>query len=153
VALPIEPDGGGTVGAVSFRVTSQEPTIKVLAGGRVVDAMTIGVHENKYGLDFAFTITRAEWQGEGTKVAAYDYTSYIQEIAGADHVVGIQYAQDVNPANGLLTDVLYVTVATTALDQTAVVTIPFQALNTPHAFQLIADTYNALQRNGALTGS
>jgi hypothetical protein len=152
VPLPIEPDGGGTVGAVSFRVTSQEPTIKVLAGGRVVDAMTIGVHENRYGLDFAFTITRAEWQGEGTRVAAYDYTSYIQEIAGADHVVGIQYAQDTNAA-GLLVDVLYVTVATTALDQTATAVVPFSTLNTPRAFQIIADTYAALQRNGALTGS
>jgi hypothetical protein len=152
VPLPIEPDGGGTVGAVSFRVTSQEPTIKVLAGGRVVDAMTIGVHENKYGLDFAFTITRAEWQGEGTRVAAYDYASYIQEIAGADHVVAIQYAQDTNEA-GLLVDVLYVTVATTALDQTALAVVPFSTLNTPRAFQIIADTYAALQRNGALTGS
>lgn len=145
-------EGGGTPGAVSFRVTSQEPTIQVLAGGAVRDAMTIGVHENKYGLDFQFTISRAEWQGEGTQVAAYDYTSWIQEIAGADHVVAISYAQDVNQA-GLLVDVLYVTVATTAIDQTAVVTVPFAALNTPRAFQLIADTYLALQRNGALTGA
>jgi len=151
VVLPVE-EGGGTPGAVSFRIVSQEPTIQVVAGGAVRDAMTIGVHENKYGLDFQFTISRAEWQGEGTQVAAYDYTSYIQEIAGADHVVGIAYAQDVNPS-GLLVDVLYVTVATSALDQTAVATVPFSTLNTPRAFQIIADTYAALQRNGALTGA
>lgn len=152
MALPIEVDGGGTPGAVSFRVTSQEPTILVQAGGKVVDAMTIGVHENKYGLDFAFTISRLEWSGEGTQVAAYDYTSWIQEVAGADHVVAIQYAQDVNAA-GLLIDVLYVTVTTTAVDQTAVAVVPFSTLNTPRAFQILADTYAALQRNGALTGA
>lgn len=153
--MALEPDpsgGGGTVGAVSFRVTYQLPDLLVLSGGRVVDAMTIGVHENKYGLDFQFTIPKTEWQGEGTRVAAFDYTSYIQEVAAADHVVAIAYAQDVD-ASGNLRDVLYVTVATSATDQQAVAVVPFSTLNTPRAFQIIADTYAALQRNGALTGS
>lgn len=153
MALPVDPSqGGGTVGAVSFRVLYQNPTVQVLAGGRVRDAMTIGVHENKYGLDFAFTISREEWQGEGTQVAAFDYTSWIQEVAGADHVVAIEYGQDVTQT-GLLEDVLYVTVATTAIDQRAVAVVPFSSLNKPRAFQIIADTYAALQRNGALTGA
>lgn len=153
--MALEPDpsgGGGTVGAVSYEVTYQNPTVQVLSGGRVRDAMRIGVHENKYGLDFAFTISREEWQGEGTQVAAFDYTSWIQEVAAADHVVAIEHGEDVT-VSGLVEDVLYVTVATSAVDQRAVAVVPFSTLNKPRAFQIIADTYAALQRNGALTGA
>lgn len=153
MALPVESDpGGGTVGAVPFRVTYQNPDVLVRAGGAAVDAMTIGVRGTIYGIDFQFTLPRAEWQGAGPQALAYLYASNIQEIGGHDHVVGIQYAQDTNAA-GLLTDVLYVTVATTAVDQTAVATVPFSALGKPRAFQIIEDTYRRLQEVGALTGS
>jgi hypothetical protein len=152
VALPIEVDGGGTVGAVPFRITYQHADVLSGPGRPAIDAMTIGVRGTIYGIDFQFTLPRAEWQGAGPQALAYLYASNIQEVGGHDHVIGIQYAQDTDAA-GFLTDVLYVTVATTAVDQTAVATVPFSALGKPRAFQIIDDTYHTLQVVGALTGS
>lgn len=149
MALPHDEGGPEVTG--TYRVLAQEPTIQVLPGGTVRDAMTITVQEDVYGVTFSFTISRVEWAGEGTAVAALDYTSWVQQVARHEHVIGIQYAQDLD-ANALLEDVLYVTVATSAVDQQAVAVVPFSALNTPRAFQIIDDTYNALARNGALTG-
>lgn len=145
--LPAD-EGGPTVNG-EYTVIGQSPTVKVIAGNQVIDAMTITVAEQLYGLDFSFTLPRSEWQGAGTAVLALDYTSWSQQLAAHQHVLGMTYAEDTN-ASGLLIDVWFVTVGTDDGVQTAQVTVPFSALNTPRAFALVDDAYATLLRNAGL---
>lgn len=149
--MPLPHDEGGPEVKGTYRVIAQEPDVLANAVGAVRDAMRITVQEDFYGVTFSFAIPKEDWQGEGTKVAALDYTSYVQAIAGHEHVVGIQYGQEID-VTGNLQDVFFVTVRTSALDQTAVATVPFAKLNTPSAFALIDQAYTTLARTGGFTG-
>lgn len=145
---PLEGDLGGVTGA--FKVLSQEPTVLNRGANDVVDAMKITVQDKVYGVVFSFTIPRTEWAGEGTRVAAADYASYVQTIGGHEHVVGLAYAQDTDAAT-MLYDSLVVIVGTPDGDNTAEVQLDMRQLNTPGAFSKIDATYNHLAAVAALS--
>lgn len=119
-------------------------------GGGVVDAVRITVRDGLYGVVFAHTVPKTVWQGAGPNVLAYDWASYVQELAGHEHVQGIDYAQDTN-VNGKLIDVLYVTVGTDDGAHQALATIPFGQLNTPGAFAAVDSVYARLLEVAAMT--
>lgn len=112
--------------------------------------MTITVNDSLYGVIFSFTITRADWLGTGTQLAAQQYATWVQAIGALPSVVGLAYAQDVNSA-GLLVDTLIVTVGTPDGLQTAIATVPLATSNSPAAFATIAAAYSQLTTIAALT--
>lgn len=150
--MALEPvGGGGSEGAPgTFEVLGQRPDVLVRSATDVVDAETITVQDNVYGVVFSFTITKQEWQGEGTQIAASQYASWVQAMGSRSEVVGMTYSQDVT-ASGLLRDVLVITVGTPDGNHEADVTWPLRTLNTVAAFQAVADTYANLTATAGLT--
>jgi hypothetical protein len=144
-------DGGGGGGAPgSFEVIGQRADVLVRSATSVVDAMTITVQENTYGVIFSFTISRQEWQGLGTQGAAALYASWVQEIGGLPEVVGMTYSQDVN-ASGLLRDVIVISVATPDGRHETDLSWPLSSLNSQGAFAAISAAYKTLTQTAALT--
>lgn len=141
-------DGGGAA-AGTFTVLGQRPDILVRGANQVVDAMTITVQENTYGVEFSFTIPRSEWQGMGTQGEASLYASWVQAIGAMDEVVGMAYTQDVN-AQGLLRDELIITVATPDGNNEASVVWPLRTLNSGAAFGAVRAAYQTLVDTAAL---
>ena len=150
MSLELQDGGGGEATSGQFTVLGQAPTILVQGAGTVVDAMTITVNDSLYGVIFSFTITRADWLGTGTQLAAQQYATWVQAIGALPSVVGLGYAQDVNAA-GLLIDMLIVTVGTPDGLQTAIATVPLATSNSPAAFAAIAAAYAQLTAVAALT--
>jgi hypothetical protein len=149
--MPIEAGSGGAPGeSGSVRDVRSRDTILVRADGSVVDAATISAVDGVYGIPFEFTLPKTDWRAEIIKVSASNYASYIQTIAGHDHVTAAWYAPDTNKA-GLLIDTLVVVVETDDGSSEAQVEIPFSMLNTPGAFARIDAAYNQLTKIAAIT--
>lgn len=151
--MALEPVGrgeGGGAAAGSFDVLGQRPDVLVRSSTDVIDAMTITVEENLYGIVFSFTIPRSEWKGMGTQGEASLYASWVQAIGAMDEVVGMAYSQDVT-ASGLLRDVLVITVGTPDGQHEADVTWPLRTLNTGAAFGAVRAAYKTLTDTAALT--
>jgi len=147
--------GGGLTGGISappgsFTVLGQRPDILVQSPTSVVDAVTITVQENIYGVVFQFTIPKSQWVGMGTQGEANLYASYVQHLGGMTEVVGMAYSQDVNAA-GLLVDEMIVTVGTPDLVHTADVAIPFSWLGTGNDTQAVTSTYQTVIATSQLT--
>ena len=140
--LPVG-DGGPPGESGSVRDVTSRDTIMVQPGGDVVDAATITATDGIYGITFSFTLPKTDWRAQIIRVSASNYASYIQQIAGHDHVTAVWYAPDTN-AQGLLVDTLVVQVSTDDGSSSAETEIPFSRLNTPGAFQQIDNVYNAL---------
>lgn len=156
--MPLDNSLGGA-GATpgSFVVVGQSPTILVQGANTVVDAMTITVTEQIYGVTFSFTVPLTVWKlsqtstaQEGVASLASQYAAAVQVIGEYANTVAISYAQDVNAA-GLLVDVLIVTVGTPDGTQTTNVTVPLLTAGTPAGFDLITTAYANLVAVGALT--
>jgi len=151
--MALEPVGGGDGGgapAGSFKVLGQTPAIQVYAGTKVRDAVNITVQELTYGVTFSFTIPRTEWIGMGTQGEASLYASWVQYIGARDHVVGLNYTEDVN-ASGNLTDMLLVTLATPDGNNTAEVEIELSQANAGATFAKLDAAYQVLVDTAALT--
>lgn len=149
--MALTPEGGGPPDATGkFHVIAQRPDLLVRSATDVADAMTITAQDDVYGVVFAFTITRAEWLGIGTQVAAADRAIWIQTMAQHEHVAAITYSQDTG-TNGNLRDVVVITVATPDGEHTADVTWPLTTLNTPGAFGAVDAAYATLTQTAALT--
>ena len=143
-------DGGAAGSSGSVHNVTSRDTILVKADGSVVDAATISATDGIYGIDFSFTLPKTDWRAEIIQVSASDYASYIQQVAGHDHVTAAWYAPDTNAA-GLLIDTLVVVVATDDGSSEAQVEIPFSQLNTPRAFARIDAAYNELIKIAAIS--
>lgn len=150
MVLPVQDDGGGPE-AGSYTVLGQRPDIMVRSVNDVIDAMTITVRENRYGVVFSFTMPRSEWLGVGTQAEAGLLASWVQAIGGHEHVIGLGYTQDVVTGSALLRDEMVITVGTPNGQHEAEITWPLRTLNTPAAFQAIDDTYANLAATAALT--
>lgn len=116
-------DGAGAAPG-SYTILAQNSTSLVQGGGNVVDAVTLQVQENTFGVWFQVTVTRAAWNlaagiaaagagspGAGTAAlqTASEYAALIQALAGLPPVTAMSYQQNTN-AQGLLVDQLLVTV-------------------------------------------
>lgn len=151
--MALEPVGrgeGGGAAAGTFEVLGQRPDVLVRSATDVQDAETITVQENLYGVVFAFTIPKAEWQGMGTQGEAALYAGWVQAIGAMPEVVGMSYSQDVN-ASGLLRDIMVIGVGTPDGSHEAEVTWPLRTLNTEAAFAAVRNTYQTLVNTAALT--
>lgn len=155
MALPPVDGGSGNVNG-DFKILSQEPSILVQAGGKVVEAVTVSAMERAFAVQFGFTVPHNSWMGQAGSGSgmAETYTrviaSYIQEIAQAPHVVAIYGAPDTD-LNGLLHDYLFVTVGIEGTDSTAEVRILQDSANSVAAFKKISDAYDqlvAIQNSG-----
>lgn len=145
--LTADGSGPGTgPGGKDYEINTQEPSVLVQAGSKVVDAVTVIATETTYGVPYTFTVPTSTWEGQEFGVFAADVASWIQVIAQHDHVVGLYGAQDTD-ASGLLRDYLFVTVGIAGTDSTAQTRILLQNANTPGAFDAIDQTYSVLARN------
>lgn len=143
-------DGGPPSANGAFHVIAQRPDLLVRSATDVVDAVTITAEDDVFSVIYSFTISRQEWAGIGTQVAAADRALWIQTMAMHDHVVAMTYSQDVN-SGGMLRDVMVMTVATPDGNHAADVTYPLNSLNTPAAFKAVDDAYAQLVKTAALT--
>lgn len=143
-------DGGAPSTTGGFHVISQRPDLLVRSASDVVDAVTITAEDDVFLVIFSFTISRQEWQGIGTQVAAADRALWIQTMAMHEHVVAMTYSQDVNAA-GTLRDVMVMTVGTPDGNHAADVAWPLTSLNTPGAFQAVDNAYATLVKTAGLT--
>lgn len=142
--MPVDVQGDGNIGnSGSVHSVTSRDTILVKADGSVVDAATIAAVDGIYGIAFEFTLPKTSWKAQIIQVSASNYASYIQQVAGHDHVTAVWYAPDTNAA-GLLVDTIVVIVETDDSASTAQVEIPFSKLNTPGAFAMIDAAYTQL---------
>lgn len=151
--MPLDPVGGAEGGGAApgtFRVIGQRPDVIVRSATDVIDAETITVEENLYGVVFSFSIPKAEWKGMGTQGEAALYASWVQAIGAMPEVVGLTYSQDVTRA-GLLRDVLVITVGTPDGQHEADLTWPLRTLNSGEAFGAVRAAYKTLTDTAALT--
>lgn len=151
MVLPVNVgDDGSSPPAGSFKVLGQTPSILVQGGTKVVDAMSITVEDQLYGVTFTFTIPRTEWAGSGTQNWASLYTTWVNALAAHDYVQGLSYTQDVN-ASGNLVDMLVVTVGTPDNENIADVEIELSKANSPASFGALQAAYDKLIANTALS--
>lgn len=148
--MPVEAGEGGAAGeSGSVRDVTSRDTILVKADGSTVDAATISATDGIYGIAFEFTLPKTDWRAEIIKVSASNYASYIQQIAGHDHVSAVWYAPDTNKA-GLLIDTIVAVVETENAVSDTQVEIPFSILNTPGAFKRLDDAYTTMKKIEAI---
>lgn len=120
--------GGGGAAAGTYTVLYQRPDILVLGVNNVVEAITVTVRENTYGIIFAFTRSRLSWEGGAVQAAASFFSGNIQALAAYQNVVGISYTQDTN-ASGNLIDQLIITVGTVDQTQEASFVWPLETID------------------------
>lgn len=140
--------GGAEPPPGSYKVVSQQPALLVRSATSVVDAMTITVQDELYGVLFSFTIPLTEWQAEGTHTLAMQYTEWVQEVGALPHVQAMYYVQVPNAA-GQLVDSMEITVGTDDLTQTTLVTTPLVLGSSIAATNAVDDAYALLEKTAA----
>jgi len=120
--------GGGGAGGGTYTVLYQKPDILIQGVNNVVDAVTVTVQENTYGIVFSFTRSRLSWEGGAVQAAASFFSGNIQALAAYQHVQGIAYTQDTN-SSGNLIDQLQITVGTDDGTQEAAFVWPLETID------------------------
>ena len=126
--MALQPVDGGSGAAGKYRVLYQKPDILIQGVNNVVDAVTVTVQDQVYGITFSFTRSRTSWEGGAVQAAASFFASNIQALAGYQHVQGIAYTQDTNAA-GELIDQLSITVGTDDGTQEASYVWPLETID------------------------
>lgn len=144
-------EGGpaGTTG--TFTVVDQIDDVLV-KGNQVTPAITIFAVDDVYDVPFQFTASKLKWEGGAWRVFATDIAAWIQTLATHAHVTGIYGGQDTAP-NGLLRDILVVTVGTDDGSTAVSVDIPLALWNSQTAYNMINQTWDTLVANQPSLGA
>lgn len=143
--------GGGGAGGGTYKVLNQKPDILIQGVNNVVDAVTVTVEEQTYGIVFSFTRSRTSWEGGAVQAAASFFAGNIQALAAYQHVQGIAYTQDTNAAGNLI-DQLSITVGTDDGTQEAAFVWPLETIDQQGVYAMIDKVYAQVEAVATSTG-
>lgn len=132
--------GGGGAGGGTYKVLYQKPDILIQGVNNVVDAVTVTVEEQTYGIVFSFTRSRTSWEGGAVQAAASFFAGNIQALAAYQHVQGIAYTQDTNAAGNLI-DQLSITVGTDDGTQEVAFVWPLETIDQQAVYAMVDQVY------------
>lgn len=127
---------------LGYKVERQFPGIETLGSQGTRDVTIVGITTNGHGVYLEFRIPQAFYSAQQVKNYSTGYTGTIESMFAVSGVVGLQWIQQVSPANELQ-DAIIVTVASDSGDSTGQFTVPFRDFKpevvAPKAAKLIAE--------------
>lgn len=109
--------------ADTYNVVTQYPGIDSLGGSQTQEVVFVGITTVPHGTYLEFPIPQAAYSATQVKDYSIGFSETVEAVWNNEWVVGVQWAQQVNPSNQL-ESVLLITVTSSSGNSSAVLTLP-----------------------------